>query len=126
MIERSNLCFALAACTFVLAVSAMPTSALSLGAAELLASKQLGCVLAEDALGHLSENQFNERFDDVVEGFSAPQTDVIYAQALGYIDGLLFGLDGAATVEAESRLRSYANSEYCAAGVSPVASTVTI
>jgi len=126
MIEGSLHSFRCAAWSIVLAAGARPTSALSVGAAELLASKQLGCVLADDALGHLSENQFNERFDDVVEGFSAAQTDVIYAQALGYIDGLLFGLDGAATAEAETRLRSYANSEYCAAGVSPVASTVTI
>ncbi|MEM6484351.1 MAG: hypothetical protein AAF662_05135 [Pseudomonadota bacterium] len=119
MIQRFVFCSALA-------FFAMPTAALSLGAAELLASKQLGCVLAEDALGHLSERQFNERFDSVVEGFDSAQTDVVYAQALGYIDGLLFGLSGSATVEAESRLRAYANSDYCTAGASPVASTVTI
>ena len=71
-------------------------------------------MLADDALGYLDEAQFDQRFDEVVNGFDAEQTDVIYAQALGYIDGLLFGIDGAQSKIAEDRLRQYSDSARCA------------
>lgn len=96
------------------ALSHIPLAqSLALGAAELHAAKALGCVLAEDALGYLTEEQFNERFDDVVDGLSDATTDVVYAQALGYIDGLLFGISGDNPQEAMSRLESLSNSQTC-------------
>lgn len=88
-------------------------SALALGAAELQASKALGCVLAEDALGYLSEEQFNERFDGAVDGFDDESVDVIYAKALGYIDGLMFGLSASDNQEAMQRLQSLSTSQAC-------------
>ncbi|MEM6545974.1 MAG: hypothetical protein AAF680_13785 [Pseudomonadota bacterium] len=97
-----------------LAFVSTASQALSLGTAELRAAQELGCVLADDALGYLDEAQFDQRFDEVVNGFDAEQTDVIYAQALGYIDGLLFGIDGAQTKIAEDRLRQYSDSDRCA------------
>ncbi len=99
---------------FIAAVSgSQQAAALALGAAELKASQALGCVLAEDALGYLSEEQFNERFDGVVEGFGDEAVDVIYAKALGYIDGLLFGMSAQNETEAMLRLQSFSTSRAC-------------
>lgn len=88
-------------------------NALAVGAAELQASRNLGCVLAEDALGYLDEEQFNQRFDSVVDGFSEETVDIIYAKALGYIDGLLFGIAPNDQGEANFRLQSFSNSQAC-------------
>lgn len=101
-------------------------SALTLSSTELAAAKQLGCVLAEDALGYLNEDQFNQRFDGVVDAFSEQQVDVIYAKALGYIDGLLFGVPSGESRVAMQRLQSYSSSEACLSGASAVANTVSL
>jgi hypothetical protein len=90
---------------------------LALGAAELNAARSLGCVLAEDALGYLNEDQFTRRFDLVVEGFAEDAVDVIYAKALGYIDGLLFGVSTSDSGEAMARLQDYAASQACSSVV---------
>jgi hypothetical protein len=92
-------------------------NALALGSAELTASKSLGCVLAEDALGYLDEDQFTQRFDQVVDGFSEERIDVIYAKALGYIDGLLFGLSSSDSTVAMMRLQDFSTSQACSRAV---------
>ena len=86
--------------------------ALTLSPAHLAAAQRLGCVLADDALGTLSEDQFNRRFDSAVEGFSEGAVDIIYAKALGTIDGLLFGASSQGG-EASSRLREFRTSQRC-------------
>jgi hypothetical protein len=109
-----------------LVLGSASTQALTLSAVELSAAARLGCVLADDALGYLNEEQFNQRFDEVADEFSESQVDVIYAKALGYIDGLLFGVpDGDASVAAQ-RLESYSNSGRCAYGASAVSRTVSL
>jgi ABC-type amino acid transport substrate-binding protein len=106
--------------------TAMPAQALTLGSAELAAAERLGCVLADDALGYLNEEQFNQRFDAAVADFSDAQVDVIYAKALGYIDGLLFGVpSGQADVAAE-RLENFSNSGRCEGGLRAVSRTVAL
>lgn len=105
---------ALAAMVTIGAALTPAVHALTLSPAHLAAAQQLGCVLADDALGALSEEQFNRRFDSAVDGFSESAVDIIYAKALGTIDGLLFGVtsqDG----EASQRLRSFRRSERCSA-----------
>ena len=99
--------------TAVLLLTATSAQALTLSSNELAAAEQLGCVLADDALGYLNEDQFNARFDEVVEDFSDEQVDVIYAKALGYIDGLLFGVDSGEVAIANRRLEAYSNSSRC-------------
>ncbi len=76
----------------LLLAASMPLQALTLSPDHLAAAESLSCVLAEDALGYLDEDQFNSRFDASVTGFNEQAVDVIYAKALGYIDGLLFGV----------------------------------
>ncbi|MEM9759812.1 MAG: hypothetical protein AAF933_11300 [Pseudomonadota bacterium] len=85
--------------------------ALSLSPAHLSAAERLSCVLADDALGFMTEAQFNERFDDAVRGFDTKGVDIIYAKALGYVDGLLFG--ARAGEEATARLQALSGSETC-------------
>ncbi len=104
-IRQTSLFGALA---FVCATSAQ---ALSLSPAHLAAAERLSCVLADDALGYMSDAQFDERFDDAVRGFDSQGVDIIYAKALGYVDGLLFGARAGA--EATERLQSLLGSETC-------------
>ncbi|MDC1287481.1 hypothetical protein N8198_06305 [Gammaproteobacteria bacterium] len=101
----------------VVLIASPLANALALGVAELSAAKSLGCVLAEDALGYLSEEQFTERFDMVVDGFIEGKVDVIYAKALGYIDGLLFGLSSNDTADAMARLQDFSSSQACSRAV---------
>ncbi len=108
------------------AAMSFSASALTLSSAELAASQLLGCVLADDALGYLTEDQFNDRFDETVEDFSDEQVDVIYAKALGYIDGLLFGVSSGDASEASRRLLTYSSSETCAAGARYANHTVSL
>jgi hypothetical protein len=114
------------AVSLVVIATAMPAQALTLSSAELAAAERLGCVLADDALGYLSEEQFNQRFDETVTDFSEAQVDVIYAKALGYIDGLLYGVPSGQSRVAAERLESYSNSGRCDSGLSAVARTVSL
>ncbi|MEE4278392.1 MAG: hypothetical protein V2I82_08015 [Halieaceae bacterium] len=91
-------------------------SALTLSPAHLAAAERLGCVLADDALGQLDESQFNRRFDAAVRGFDEESVDVIYAKALGYIDGLLFSAPPGA--DPKQRLKSFSSSSRCRATAS--------
>jgi len=105
--------FALTVVLVACAVGSVPGQALTLSPAHLEAAERLGCVLADDALGQLDEAQFNRRFDAAVRGFDDRAVDVIYAKALGYVDGLLFG--ASMGPEAEQRLRAFAGSSSCTA-----------
>jgi hypothetical protein len=97
----------------LVALLPLRAAALSLGSAELKAASALGCVLADDALGYLTEDEFNRRFDTVVEGFDDAAVDVIYAKALGYIDGLLFGVGAGDASRAMHRLEDLSSSDAC-------------
>ena len=110
----------------LIALAATQVQALTLSSNELDAAQRLGCVLADDALGYLNEDQFNNRFDAAVGDLSDEQVDVIYAKALGYIDGLLFGVSSGDQHEATGRLLSYSNSGSCDFGVSKVSRTVSL
>ncbi|WOJ94359.1 hypothetical protein R0135_04155 [Congregibacter variabilis] len=115
-------------CVFILLATGLgaPAHALTLSSVDLDAAAQLGCVLADDALGYLNEDQFNERFDEVVGNLPEAQVDVIYAKALGYIDGLLFGVSSGNSDIAQRRLESYSNSGSCAYGSQAVRRTVSL
>lgn len=112
--------------TAVTAVVSVQAQALTLSSVELDTAAQLSCVLADDALGYLNEDQFNDRFDEVVGDLSEAQVDVAYAKALGYIDGLLFGVTAGSADIANGRLESYSNSGRCAYSAQAVNHTVSL
>ena len=54
---------------FLFSILASQASALSLAPEEFRASRQLACVLAEQSLGYLSEEEYGSRTHDVLESF---------------------------------------------------------
>jgi len=87
--------------------------ALSLGPDEFVAAREVTCILAQDALGYLGEEDFNALLDSALESFDATQGDVIYAKALGYFDGLMFGIPGGDDALVSDRLRAFNQSQAC-------------
>ena len=89
------------------------SQALALGPDEFTAARQLTCVLAQDSLGYLSESQYDERVGDVLDDFNEVDGDVIYAKALGYFDGLMFGIPERDQRQINARLQSFVESQAC-------------
>ncbi|QIB67239.1 hypothetical protein [Kineobactrum salinum] len=88
-------------------------SALALGPEEFAAAKRLSCVLAQDSLGYLTEKDYQQLTDEVLDEFEAEQGDVIYAKALGYFDGLMFGIPEQDDAGVTARLQSFVASQAC-------------
>ena len=57
--------------------------------------------------------RFSSAVGDVVSDRSVEQEDVAYATALGYIDGLLFGVASDNQAEAMERLQAFSESDAC-------------
>lgn len=87
--------------------------ALAMGPDEFAAARMLTCVLAQETLGYLSEQQYAEETEAVLQGFDQAESDVIYAKAIGYYDGLMFGLPASDQGAVNARLQSYINSQAC-------------
>ena len=96
----------------LLAASAT-SQALALGPDEFAAARQLTCVLAQDSLGYLQESQYDDMVDEVLDGYDQADGDVIYAKALGYFDGLMFGIPERDQRQIHSRLQSFIESQAC-------------
>lgn len=97
----------------LLLIATTQVQALALGPDEFVAAKRLSCVLAQDSLGYLNEDDFAALTDDVLEEYDAADGDVIYAKALGYFDGLMFGIPEQDAAGIQSRLRSFVDSQAC-------------
>lgn len=98
----------------VLAVlSAQGVWALSLAPEEFHASRQLACVLAEQSLGYLSEDEYGERTHTVLDGFEPGERDTILAKALGYYDGLMFSVAPDDVEQVNDRLEDFVASSSC-------------
>ena len=89
------------------------SQALALGPDEFAAARQLSCVLAQDSLGYLNESQYDEMVGDVLDGYDEVDGDVIYAKALGYFDGLMFGIPERDQRQINARLQSFVESQAC-------------
>lgn len=100
--------------TSLLCASA-PALSLSLAPEEFFASRQLACVLAEESLGYLSEEEYGERTHTVLDGFEEGERDAILAKALGYYDGLMFSIASDDIEQVNERLESFVSSDSCAA-----------
>ncbi|MAL96622.1 MAG: hypothetical protein CME40_16235 [Haliea sp.] len=92
---------------------AQPVLALALGPDEFAAARRLTCVLAQDSLGYLSEHDYAELTEEVLGELEGASGDVVYAKALGYFDGLMFGISEQDDQAVARRLRSYLDSHAC-------------
>ncbi len=101
------------ALSLVLVIVASPASALTLAPEEFHASRQLACVLAQQSLGQLSEEEYGARTHDVLDGFDATERDHILAKALGYYDGLMFAVKADDAEQVNLRLATFVESESC-------------
>jgi len=108
MMRTISLCVLIA-----IATSVGTARALSLGPDDFSLASKLSCVLAEDSLGYLSPSEFESQVQEVLEEMTQEKADVIYSQALGYIDGLMFGIAESSSDEAKSRLSSFVLSASC-------------
>ena len=96
-----------------LATISFTGNALELAAEDFAAAREMTCVLAQESLGYLSDEEFSAMAESVFEGYSQEFGDVIYAQALGYFDGLMFGLPASDDREINARLREFLSSSAC-------------
>jgi hypothetical protein len=105
----------------ILALMATLTSvqarALALGPDEFAVARQMTCVLAEVSLGYLSDEQYAARTEVLLEEYDAADSDVIYAKAIGYFDGLMFGIPASDEGQVNERLRSFVDSKSCSMSV---------
>ena len=97
--------------TFALVTNS--AAALELGPDDFLAARSMTCVLAQESLGYLSEDEYADMAESVLEDYTQEGGDIIYAQALGYFDGLMFGLAAEDSREINARLQEYVSSAAC-------------
>jgi hypothetical protein len=89
--------------------------ALEIGPEEFRAAKQTACVLAQDSLGYLAEDDYDALLEDVLKAFDEAERDTIFAKALGYYDGLMFEIPANNSRLVAERLTVYVESEHCIA-----------
>ena len=94
---------------------AQQAAALSLAPEEFHASRQMACVLAEQSLGQLSEEEYGARTHTVLDGFDDQERDNILAKALGYYDGLMFAIEDD-EAQVNRRLAVFVASDACEDG----------
>ena len=104
--------------------ASMNSAALALAPEEFTASRQLACILAQQSLGQLSEDEYGEMTHNLLDDFEESERDAILAKALGYYDGLMFSIDGGDPVQVDHRLADFVNSQTCASGYRKVTFTL--
>ena len=87
--------------------------ALSLGPDEFAAAERLTCVLAQQSLGYLNDEEYADMAGQVLDEYAQEASDVIYAKALGYYHGLMFGINDGDESQVSSRTLSFLNSQAC-------------
>ena len=107
--NRISLCIA----GLVLSLNGMSVKALELGPEDFLAARHMTCVLAQESLGYLSEDEFAEAAESIMNGYDQAEGDIIYAKAIGYFDGLMFGLPASDDREISARLQQFLASKSC-------------
>jgi hypothetical protein len=112
------------AAAVVTAVMAGNATALALAPDEFQASRQLACILAQQSLGQLSEQEYGELTHSVLDDFDEAEQDAILAKALGYYDGLMFSIPGDDAVEVNLRLEDFVSSPTCSSGYRKVTYTL--
>lgn len=110
----------------VLIAAGMTGNALALALApeEFQASRQLACILAQQSLGQLSEQEYGELTHSVLDDFEEVEQDAILAKAIGYYDGLMFSIPGDDAVQVNLRLEDFVSSPTCSSGYRKVTYTL--
>lgn len=102
--------------TVILILSILASSgvqALALGPDEFAAAERLTCVLAQQSLGYLDDEEYAEVTRLVLDEYDQGQSDVIYAKALGYYHGLMFGVNNKDERQVSNRTLVFLNSQAC-------------
>jgi hypothetical protein len=113
-------------CLIPLLAYATQGVALSFAPEEFQASRKLACVLAQQSLGQLSEEEYGEQAHTVLDGFDEIERDNILAQAVGYFGGLVFSTtgddanSGGHSVGVTLKLEDFLASGTCAEGYNKV------
>jgi len=95
------------------ALNALPVAALSLAPEEFSASRQLACVLAQQSLGHLTEDEYGALAHGVLDDFDDTEQEHILSSALGYVDGLMFDIESGDSAQVNQRLTQFVDSPAC-------------
>lgn len=94
-------------------VLASGAQALALGPKEFAAAKNVACIMAQDSLGYLTEADFNDLVDEALSDFDGEEGNLVYAKAVGYFDGLMFGIPESDQQLIQDRLRQFNASRAC-------------
>ncbi|HEY6131199.1 MAG TPA: hypothetical protein VIV27_04235 [Halioglobus sp.] len=100
-------------CFIPLMVCATQSMALSLAPEEFAASRKMACVLAQQTLGQLSEDEYGAKANSVLDGFDEGERDNILAQAVGYYGGLTFSSAPGSEDKMTIRLKDFVASSTC-------------
>jgi hypothetical protein len=103
-----------------LLAGAMHGTALSLSPEEFEASRKLACVLAQQSLGQLNEQEYGEKANTLLDGFDAAERDNVLAQAVGYFGGVMFSPTEKDAQATALKMEDFVSSDTCTDGYSKV------
>jgi len=107
-------------CLIPLLAFATHGAALSLAPEQFAASRKLACVLAQQSLGQLSEEEYGNRAHTVLDGFDEAERDAVLAQAVGYYSGVVFSTTDTDAGQMTLKLQDFVSSNTCSPGYSKV------
>jgi hypothetical protein len=107
-------------CMIPLLAYATQGSALSLAPEEFAASRKLACVLAQQSLGQLSEEEYGNRAHTLLDDFDEDERDNILAQAVGYYSGIMFSTTEVDARHTTLKLQDFVSSSTCNDGYGKV------
>jgi hypothetical protein len=117
--RRSRLTSSILGILLGLGLLAQGAGALELGAEDFDVARAVTCVMVQDALGYLDPQTYDTLLDDMLGPLGEVQGDVVYATAIGYFDGMMFGIAAGDERQIQQRLREFNASGRCSL---PVAS----
>ena len=100
-------------CVIPLIICATQSMALSLAPEEFKASRKMACVLAQQSLGQLSEDEYGEKANTLLDGFDETERNNILAQAVGYYGGLVYTSERPNAEKMHIRLEDFLASSTC-------------
>ena len=104
-------------CLLSLALYSTHSLSLSLGTEEFNTSRKMACVLAQQSLGRLTEDEYGAMTHSLLDGFDEEERDNILAQAVGYYGGLTFTAEGTQSQDlVDLKLEDFVSSSTCAGG----------